>query len=98
MGEAKLEMSEKFIRREETLDLMSFRRVGIQYLDRWRPKSAEALERFWLLFDVYSYRKIMFRDETLNSRIGVYLDIQPGATASHRSGAEIQQQMFPFKP
>jgi hypothetical protein len=41
--------------------------VGIQHLDRWRPLRAEALEGFWLFFDVDLDRDVVVVDETLDA-------------------------------
>jgi hypothetical protein len=60
-------------------------------LDRRRPLRAEALEGFWLFFDVDLGRDIVVIDEALDARVGVYLGIQPSASSSHRSCVEIYQ-------
>jgi hypothetical protein len=89
VGDPELELSEKVVRRQKTFELMALDTVGIQHLDRRRPLRAEALECFWLLFDVDSYGDVVAVDETFDTRVGINLGIQPGASSSHRRCAEI---------
>jgi hypothetical protein len=81
--EAEHELGKKVVGRQKALELMSFSPTGIQNLDRRRPLRAEARKGLWLFLDMYLYRNIVFIDEFLDTRIGINLGIQPGATASH---------------
>ena len=71
---------------------MALGAVRIQDLHRWRPLRAEALESFWLFFDVNLDWDEISIDKALDSRIRVHLGIQPSASSSHGSCIEIHQQ------
>jgi hypothetical protein len=79
----------KVVRRQKTLELMALGAVGIEHLDRWRPLRAEALEYFWLLFDMDLDRDVVVIDEALDARVGKDLGIQPSTGSSHRSCVEV---------
>jgi hypothetical protein len=96
--EAEHELGKKIVGRQKALELMSFGTIGIQNLDRRRPLRAKARKGFWLLLDMYLYRKIVLNDKFLDTRIGVNIGIQPGATASHGRCVKIQQQDSPARP
>jgi hypothetical protein len=77
---------------------MSLGPVGIQHLDRWRPQSAEALEGFWLFFDVDLDWDVVVIDESLDACVGVHLGIQPSTSSSHRSCVEVYQHRAFARP
>jgi hypothetical protein len=53
---------------------------------------SQALEIGGLIAHVHADRNDVFRDEARNSFIRIHLGIQPSASASHRSGAEVEEQ------
>ena len=92
MSQAELQLRQKVVRRQITLELMALGAIGVEHLDRWCPLRAEALEYFWLLLDVDLYGKVMGIDKIVDSQVRVNLGIQPSAGSSHRSCIEIHQQ------
>lgn len=91
VGEPQLQLAEKVVRRKKALELMAFDARRIQHLNRWRPLRTESLERLWLVFGVDSYGYVIVIDETFDVRVRINLGIQPSASSSHRSRAEIDQ-------
>ena len=91
LSKPQLKLGDEIIRRKKTLQAMSFRSKLILYQNGRSPRSTESLKLFWLLFYVNFDRNEVVSNELNDVRIRIDLGIQPGASCSHRSCAEIQQ-------
>jgi hypothetical protein len=94
---AKHQLWEKVVRREESLDSMTFLAGAINDKDGWRPlraiPSAEPFELVRLFAGVYANRDEVLIDEFRDASVGIHLGIQPSTARSHRGGAEIEQHV-----
>src|SRR5690349_4546497 len=92
LRESKLNLGQELICGEKTFEAVSLRPVRIRDNHSRRPLRAEPLKPFRVLLDVVLHRDEVLVDEVTDLRIRIYLGIQPGASPSHRSRAEIKKQ------
>ena len=75
-----------------------FLAIGVDDENRGRPLSAvsraELLILVAILAHVHTHRDETFGDQILDAIVGVHLGIQPSTSASHRCGAEVEEQEF----
>ena len=91
LSQAKLKVCYKVICEQKALKAVALRGVRLGNDDCGSPLGFEALEVLRSLFNVNLDRNEMFVDESDYLLVRVNLGIQPSASASHRGGAEIEQ-------
>lgn len=89
-----LDLRQELIRGKKALEAISLDAVRVGDDHRRRPLRAESLKSFRVLLDVVFYRYEVLVDEVADLRVGVNLGVQPSASPSHRSGAEIEKKGF----
>lgn len=94
LGQAKLKLGQEVIGREKALEAIAFRAVALSDDQRGRPLGFETLEILGSFFDMDFDGNEMLVDELTDLLVGVNLGVQPGASPSHRSGTEVEQQHF----
>jgi len=91
LGQPKLKMRYKVICGQKAFKVVPLRAIGLGNDNRGSPLGFEALEVLGSFFDVNLDGNEMFVDECGYLLVEVDLGIQPGASRSHRGGAEIEQ-------
>lgn len=93
--ESELELRQKVLLGQKSLDPMALGAVGVGDQQGRRPLRAEALEGLRLLLDVDLDRYEAAGDQLFDLSVGVDLGIQPSTSASERCGVEVEQQGGP---
>jgi hypothetical protein len=102
MSQAERQLSQEIFGRQKPLDPVTFDSGWIDHQQCRGPLRvialAEAFEVIGLIFHVDPGRDEVLLDKSGYAFVRIYLGIQPGTSASHGSGAEIEQQMAILGP
>jgi hypothetical protein len=89
--ESKLQVRLKLGFRQIAFDPEALDATGIHHDHGWRPNRVEAVKPDGMLLDVGFYRKEIVVDKAGDFFVGIRLGLQPSASASSGSRAEIEQ-------
>jgi len=90
VSHSQVKLNEKIVRRQITLDAMTFDPSGIHHHQSGSEMHAKPLKESRLFVYVYSYRLELAAHVRRNAFVRKYLGIQPGASRSCRSRGEVQ--------
>jgi len=94
LGQSQLKLGQEVVLRQKAAEAKTFRAIRFRKNQCRRPLGLEPAKVLWPLFDVNFDGDEALADKLYDFFIRINLGIQPSASASHRRGAEIEEDHF----